>query len=97
MPPLSTVPSRLLAIAFAPLSGMELHTECTGWSGARGPLENKTSVFCAGKLSEKSRCKKKKKMVFDLEAVAAICGYHQRQLESEGRLCNGLKICWITL
>lgn len=39
----------------------------------------------------------KKKMVFDLEAVAAICGYHQRQLESEGRLCSGLKICWITL
>lgn len=66
---------------------MELHTECAGWSGARGPLEDKTCVFCAGKkLSEKSwrRCKKqnKKKMVFDLEAVVAICGYHQRQLES---------------
>lgn len=80
---------------------MELHTECAGWSGARGPLENKTSVFCAGKtvgeVVAKVQKQNKKKMVFDLEAVAAICGYHQRQLESEGRLCSGLKICWITL
>lgn len=36
-------PLKVTAYCLAPLSGWELHTECAGWSGARGPL---ATNFC---------------------------------------------------
>lgn len=46
---------------------------------------------CRRSRGEGAKNKNKKKMVFDLEAVVAICGYHQRQLESGRKVVQWFK------